>query len=186
MSVHASVHSSITFYKRLHTSFLYEHKFTKVLCQQGHVCPNFWPHSEKQDGRHSCFLTPAPKAGVIVVACAVRAASAALAAAAGTKFAGVPHTKPMQWFHSNFQDMFTTKGSRADFGEYPLITVSMATLFQIFGSYTLRVFHRPNPCIDFHQIFRTCLAPNDWELIRFWGVSGNNCCHGNTLQFLGS
>ena len=37
------------------------------------------------------FLTPAPKAGVIVVASAVRAA-----AAAGTKLAGVPQTKPME------------------------------------------------------------------------------------------
>ena len=41
------------------------------------------------------FLTPAPKAGVIVVASAVRAAAAA-AAVAGTKLAGVPQTKPME------------------------------------------------------------------------------------------
>ena len=40
------------------------------------------------------FLTPAPKAGVIVVACAVRAAAAA--AAAGINLVGVPQTKPMQ------------------------------------------------------------------------------------------
>ena len=37
------------------------------------------------------FLTPAPKAGVIVVACAVRAA-----VAAGINLVGVPQTKPMQ------------------------------------------------------------------------------------------
>ena len=42
------------------------------------------------------FLTPAPKAGVIVVASAVRAAAVAAAAAAGTKLAGVPQTKPME------------------------------------------------------------------------------------------
>ena len=42
------------------------------------------------------FLTPAPKAGVIVVACAVRAAAAAAAAAAGINLVGVPQTKPMQ------------------------------------------------------------------------------------------
>ena len=42
---------------------------------------------------HIGFLTPAPKAGVIVVACAVRVAAAA---AAGTNLVGVPQTKPMQ------------------------------------------------------------------------------------------
>ena len=56
------------------------------------------------------LLTPAPKAGVIVVACAVRAA----AAVAGINLVGVPQTKPMQWFFPNFQDMSITKGSRAD------------------------------------------------------------------------
>ena len=55
------------------------------------------------------FLTPAPKAGVIVVASAVRAA-----AAAGINFVGVPQTKPKQRFLPNFQDISTTKGSRAD------------------------------------------------------------------------
>ena len=40
------------------------------------------------------FLTPAPKAGVIVVACAVRAS--AVAAAAGINLVSVPQTKPMQ------------------------------------------------------------------------------------------
>ena len=43
------------------------------------------------------LLTPAPKAGVIVVACAVRAAAAAVsAAAAGINLVGVPQTKPLQ------------------------------------------------------------------------------------------
>ena len=46
------------------------------------------------------FLTPAPKAGVIVVASAVRAASAAVAA--GINLVGVPQTKPMQRFPPNF------------------------------------------------------------------------------------
>ena len=44
------------------------------------------------------FLTPAPKAGVIVVACAVQVA----AAAAGTNLVGVPQTKPMHWFTLTF------------------------------------------------------------------------------------
>ena len=39
------------------------------------------------------LLTPAPKAGVIVVACAVRVAAAAVA---GINLVGVPQTKPMQ------------------------------------------------------------------------------------------
>ena len=47
----------------------------------------------------SDFLTPAPKAGVIVVACAVRAAAAA--AAAGINLVGVPQTAtPSQIFGS--------------------------------------------------------------------------------------
>ena len=58
------------------------------------------------------FLTPAPKAGVIVVACAVRAAAAG--SAAGINLVGVPQTKPMQWFLPNFQNISITKGSRAD------------------------------------------------------------------------
>ena len=37
-------------------------------------------------------------------------------------------------------------------------------------------------CTDFHQIFRGCLPQGDLELIRFLGVSGNNCCHGNTFK----
>ena len=37
--------------------------------------------------------------------------------------------------------------------------------------------------MNFRQIFRVCLPQEDLELIRFWGVSGNNCCHGN--RFLG-
>ena len=41
----------------------------------------------------SSFLTPAPKARVIVVACAVRVSAAA---AAGINLVGVPQTKPMQ------------------------------------------------------------------------------------------
>ena len=28
--------------------------------------------------------------------------------------------------------------------------------------------------------------PRDLELIRFWGVSGNNCCHGNIFNIFGS
>ena len=59
-------------------------------------------------GPLKAFLTPAPKPGVIVVACAVQAV------AAGIDLVGVPQTKPMQQFPSNFHDMLTTKGSRAD------------------------------------------------------------------------
>ena len=43
-----------------------------------------------------------------------------------------------------------------------------------------------NPCTDFHQIFRICLPQEDLGLIRFWGVSGNNCCHGNTFNIFWS
>ena len=70
---------------------------------------NVYPEICLRSTRVECFLTPAPKAGVIVLACAVRAATAA-----GINIVGVPQTKPMQRFPSNFQDMFTTKGSRAD------------------------------------------------------------------------
>ena len=37
-----------------------------------------------------------------------------------------------------------------------------------------------NSYTDFHQIFRVCLPQEDLELISFLGVSGKNCCHGNT------
>ena len=41
-----------------------------------------------------------------------------------------------------------------------------------------------NPSRDLHQIFRTCLAPKNLELIQIVVVSSYNCCHGNTY-FLG-
>ena len=47
------------------------------------------------------FLIPAPKAGVIVVAFAVRAAAAA--AAAGINLVGVPQTKPCSDFYQTFR-----------------------------------------------------------------------------------
>ena len=53
------------------------------------------------------FLTPAPKAGVIVVACAVRA-TAVSAAAAAINLVGVPQTKPHAGIFSKLS------GSRAD------------------------------------------------------------------------
>ena len=37
-------------------------------------------------------------------------------------------------------------------------------------------------CLYFHQIF-TYLTPNDVELIRFWGISNNNCCNGKLCIF---
>ena len=58
--------------------------------------------------------------------------------------------------------------------------------FKIFGSSTLWVFHRPNPCRDFHQISRGCLPQEDLEQIRYWEVSGKNCCHGNPFKIFGS
>ena len=42
--------------------------------------------------------------------------------------------------------------------------------------------HSLNPCMEFHLIFRVCLPQEDIELIRFWGVSSNNCCHGTTFR----
>ena len=124
------------------------------------------------------FLTPAPKDGVIDVACAVRTA-------VGIKLAGVP-TDETQWFQ-----IFRKCSSPKDLELIRFWGVSINNYFHgkpfsdIFGSYILFVAHRQNPSIDFHQIFRTYLAPNDLGLIRSWGVSGINCYHGNTLQFGG-
>ena len=40
---------------------------------------------------------------------------------------------------------------------------------------------------NFQGIFTPSLgAQEDLELVRFWGVSGNDCCHGNTLKIFGS
>ena len=39
--------------------------------------------------------------------------------------------------------------------------------------------------MDFHHIFKTCLTKGDLELIKFWGVSGNGCCHGNAFNIFG-
>ena len=96
----------------------------------------------------------------------------------GIKLVGVPQPKPMHRFSPYFQGMFTPRGSRADFRGY--LAVAMATLLRFFWSLNLWVFHSLNPCMDFHQIFGVCLPQQGLELIRFWGVSGNNCCHGNT------
>ena len=39
--------------------------------------------------------------------------------------------------------------------------------------------------MDYHQILRVCLPQEDLKLVIFSGVSGNNCCHGNTFKFFG-
>ena len=49
------------------------------------------------------------KASVLVVRC-----DAWAAVAAGTKFVRVPQLKPLHGFSSNFQDVFSTRGSRID------------------------------------------------------------------------
>ena len=64
------------------------------------------------------FLTQPIKAGVIVVPYVIRAA------VAGIKLVGVPQPKPLHRFSPDFQGMFTSRGSRADFfgGGYPVVT----------------------------------------------------------------
>ena len=42
------------------------------------------------------------------------------------------------------------------------------------------------PLKRFAQNVQDMFAPKDLELIRIWGISGNNCCHGNALNFWGS
>ena len=37
--------------------------------------------------------------------------------------------------------------------------------------------------LDFHHIFRICSPQGDLELISGFGVSGNNCYHGNAFNF---
>ena len=46
------------------------------------------------------------------------------------------------------------------------------------------MFHSINPCMDFRQVFRIheYLPKEDLELISFWCVSGNSCCHSNALN----
>ena len=122
------------------------------------LCQIFIENSSCPRYCHFEFLTQAPKAGVIAVAYG-----------SGHKAADKTHA--------------VISKELIRFWGYPSIAVSIAMLFQIFGYLNLRLFHRPKPCIDFHQIFRTCLAPNNLQLIRFRGVSGN---YGNTLQFWGS
>ena len=55
------------------------------------------------------------------------------------KFVGGQQTKPLHGFSPNFQDMFTPRGSTADyfFRGYPAITVAMVTLLRFSG---LKVF----------------------------------------------
>ena len=80
---------------------------------------------------------------------------------------GVPQPKPLHGFSPNFQGMLTPRGFRAD---YVLGLCSNNcchdNTFKIFGS-SLWVFHRLNPCTDFHQILRICLPYEDLELRRF-------------------
>ena len=60
----------------------------------------------------------------------------------------------------------------------------MTTLL-IFWGQSLWVFHSLKSCTDFHQIIRICLPQDDIDLIRFWGVSCNSCCHFCVLEFAG-
>ena len=70
------------------------------------------------------------------------------------------------------------------FWGYPVTTVAMTT--QDFQVLQFVGVPQTKPLHGFHQIFRICLPQDDLELIRFWGVSGNNCCHGNTFNIFGS
>ena len=70
------------------------------------------------------------------------------------------------------------------FGGYPVTTVAMATL-KDFRVLKFVGFPQTKPLHRFSPNFQGSLPQEDLELIRFWGVSGNNCCHGNTLRFSG-
>ena len=45
---------------------------------------------------------------------------------------------------------------------------------------------QPKPLHGFSPNFKGIVPHKDLELIRFWGESGNNCCHGNTFKIFGS
>ena len=51
---------------------------------------------------------------------------------------------------------------------------------KVFGPYTLWVFPRLNPCIDFHHTFKMFLTQEDLVLIWFGEISS---CHGDVLNF---
>ena len=58
----------------------------------------------------------------------------------------------------------------------------MATLldFQV-----LKFVAVPQPCMDFHQIFRICLLQEDLQLIRFWGYLVATVAMAALLKFSG-
>ena len=64
-------------------------------------------------------------------------------------------------------------------------SVAMTTLLRFWGL-KVWVFHSLNPFTDFNQTFRVCLTQEDLEVIRFWVVSGNNCCQCNIFKNFGS
>ena len=44
---------------------------------------------------------------------------------------------------------------------------------------------QPRPMHGFSPNFQGMFTKKHLELIKFWGVSGNNCCHGNNLKIFG-
>ena len=97
---------------------------------------------------------------------------------------GLPQPKPMHRFLPNFQGMFTPRGSRAD---KVLMDIWQQLLpWQHFQDFLVLNFvdvPRPKPLHGFSPNFQGMITPQeDLELIRFLGVSGNNCCNGNTFK----
>ena len=87
----------------------------------------------------------------------------------------VPLTKPMRTFTSNFQDGFTSKGSKSN---QVLGSIWQQLLpwhhFQLLGVLYILISLWLKSMHEFHQIFNIPLPSQDLFL------SSNNCCHSNT------
>ena len=70
------------------------------------------------------------------------------------KFVGVPQPKPLHGFSPNFQDMFTPRGSRADYvlGGYPA--------FNIFQVLKFVGVPKPKPLQEFPPNFQDIFIPS--------------------------
>ena len=88
------------------------------------------------------------------------------------KFAGVPQPKPLHGFSPNFQDVFTPRGSRAD---YVLRGIQLSLLpWQHFSYFQVLNFvgvPQLKPMHGFSPNFQDMCTQEDLQLIRFWAVS---------------
>ena len=115
------------------------------------------------------FLTPAPKAGFIVVGCAV------WAAAGGINLVRVPQTKPMQQFPPNFRDILTTKDLELiRFWAVFSNNCSLGNTFSDVWVLNLVGIPQTKPMQRFPPNFKDMLTTKDLELIRLWAVSSSN------------